>query len=309
MTDLKLFRIVSGQAAELPSSSVALERSLQQVIERNMEVMFGVRLLASEYSTGVKHGGRMDSLGIDENYSPVIFEYKRAINENVINQGLFYLDWLMDHRGDFTMLVLQKLGEEAANSIDWRNPRLICVASGFTKYDEHAVQQMNRSIELVRYRDFEGDLLALELMTGTRVDPVTAEGAPATPSSRGMSAPSYAKTTSELLDQADPELKDLYHAVEDFCLALGDDVTKRTLKYYFAFRRLKNFACVEVHPQTRNLLVYLKINPDTVELEDGFTRDVRAIGHFGTGDLELRIHSASDFEKARSLIQRSYEAS
>lgn len=309
MTDLKLFRVSDGLARELPSSSVALERSLQQVIERNMEVMFGVRLLASEYSTGVKHGGRMDSLGIDENYSPVIFEYKRAINENVINQGLFYLDWLMDHRGDFTMLVLQKLGEEAANSIDWRNPRLICVASGFTKYDEHAVQQMNRSIELVRYRDFEGDLLALELMTGTGVDPITAEGAPATPSSRGMSAPSYAKTTSELLDQADSELKDLYHAVEDFCLALGDDVTKRTLKYYFAFRRLKNFACVEVHPQTRNLLVYLKINPDTVELEDGFTRDVRAIGHFGTGDLELRIHSASDFEKARSLIQRSYEDS
>lgn len=309
MTDLKLFRIAGGVASELPSSSVALERSLQQVIERNMEVMFGVRLLASEYSTGVKHGGRMDSLGIDENYSPVIFEYKRAINENVINQGLFYLDWLMDHRGDFTMLVLQKLGEEAANSIDWRNPRLICVASGFTKYDEHAVQQMNRSIELVRYRDFEGDLLALELMTGTRVDPVTAEGAPATPSSRGMSAPSYAKTTSELLDQADLELKDLYQAVEDFCLALGDDVTKKTLKFYFAFRRLKNFACVEVHPQTRNLLVYLKINPDTVELEDGFTRDVRTIGHFGTGDLELRIHTAADFEKARPLIQRSYEDS
>ena len=37
--------------------------------------------------------------------------------------------------------------------------------------------------------------------------------------------------------------------------------------------------------------------------------DVRAIGHFGTGDLELRIHSASDFEMARSLIQRSYEDS
>lgn len=66
---------------------------------------------------------------------------------------------------------------------------------------------------------------------------------------------------------------------------------------------------MEVHPQTRNLLVYLKINPDTVELEDGFTRDVRTIGHFGTGDLELRIHTAADFEKARPLIQRSYEDS
>jgi hypothetical protein len=152
---------------------VALERSLQTLIEANMETLFGVRLLASEYSTGIRHGGRMDSLGIDENGSPVIFEYKRAVNESVINQGLFYLDWLMDHRGDFKVLVLDRFGTEAAEAIDWRNPRLICVASGFTKYDEHAVNQMNRSIDLVRYRDFEGELLALELIHSSRVDSVT----------------------------------------------------------------------------------------------------------------------------------------
>jgi hypothetical protein len=38
---------------------------------------------------------------------PVILEYKRAMNENVVNQGLFYLDWLMDHRKDFQWLVLR----------------------------------------------------------------------------------------------------------------------------------------------------------------------------------------------------------
>lgn len=120
MSDLKLFRIEGGLATELHGTSVALERSLQQVIERNMRTLFGVDLLASEYSTGLRHGGRMDSLGIDENYSPVIFEYKRAVNENVINQGLFYLDWLMDHRGDFSLLVHRKLGAAAADAIDWR---------------------------------------------------------------------------------------------------------------------------------------------------------------------------------------------
>src|SRR5215207_8977016 len=154
MSDLKLFRLTGGEATELASSSVALEKSLQQVVERNMEVLFGVRFLASEYSTGAKHGGRIDSLGIDENGSPVIFEYKRAINEDVINQGLYYLDWLLDHRAEFKLLVMEHLGFETAVEIDWRNPRLICVASGFTRYDEHAVQQINRSVELVRYRDF-----------------------------------------------------------------------------------------------------------------------------------------------------------
>lgn len=310
MSDLKLFRIVDGAATELHGGSVALERSLQHTIESNMEVLFGVRLLASEFSTGVRHGGRMDSLGIDENYSPVIFEYKRAVNENVINQGLFYLDWLMDHRGDFSMLVLERLGAEAAAAIDWRNPRLICVASGFTKYDEHAVQQMNRSIELVRYRDFDGGLLALELVTGTQSDQFPGEVAPATPATRGAAVSAAStKTVAEYLDQAPGDLRDLYLAVEDYCLALGDDVTKKTLKNYFAFRRLKNFACVEVHPQTRNLLVYLKVDPDSVELVEGFSRDVRNIGHFGTGDLELRIRDVQTFEAAQALIQRSYAES
>ena len=43
----------------------------------------------------------MDTLGIDENNSPVVIEYKRSSNENVINQGLFYRDWLMDHQAEF----------------------------------------------------------------------------------------------------------------------------------------------------------------------------------------------------------------
>jgi RecB family endonuclease NucS len=54
------------------------------VIEANMETFFGVRFLASEYFTGPKHRGRIDSLGIDDTGSPVIFEYKRSRDENVI---------------------------------------------------------------------------------------------------------------------------------------------------------------------------------------------------------------------------------
>ena len=61
----------------------------------------------------------MDTLGIDENGCPVIIEYKRASNENVINQGLFYLDWLKDHRGDFELLVLKKLGKNVADGTMW----------------------------------------------------------------------------------------------------------------------------------------------------------------------------------------------
>jgi RecB family endonuclease NucS len=84
-------------------------------MESNLDALLGVRFLASEYRTGKTHGGRIDTLGIDENGSPVIIEYKRAMNENVINQGLYYLDWLLGHRGEFELIVLKTLGKESAD--------------------------------------------------------------------------------------------------------------------------------------------------------------------------------------------------
>ena len=91
MADTKLFNI-KGTVKEYQSGTVTLEKELQTVIENNMNIFFGVTFLVSEYRT--TDGGRMDSIGIDENHCPVIFEYKRSVKENVINQGLFYLNWL-----------------------------------------------------------------------------------------------------------------------------------------------------------------------------------------------------------------------
>jgi predicted transport protein len=73
--------------------------------------------------------------------------------------------------------------------------------------------------------------------------------------------------------------------------------------------RLRNFACVEVHPRDHCLLVYAKVDPATVALADGFTRDVRSIGHFGTGGLEIRIRDQAGLERANDLLLHSYQAS
>lgn len=307
MSDIKLFRIESGTALELVGSALAVEKSLQTLIERNLEAMLGVRFLASEYSTGRAHGGRIDSLGLDENGSPVIIEYKRASNENVINQGLFYLDWLLDHRGEFTLLAMRTLGAGVEEEIDWSAPRLICVAGDFTRYDEHAVSQIGRNIELYRYRFYGEGFFVLELVNHVAGALKRESGASAPRAS--IPAPSAAsKTVSQFLEQAGDELRARYEALDTFLLALGDDVSMKVNKNYFAYRRIKNIACVEVHPQSGQLLVYLKVNPEDVALQTGFSRDVRHIGHFGTGDLELRLKSPEDFERAKPLIERSYDA-
>ena len=152
MSDIKLFQIQAGKVNELPGKASDLEKPLQILIEGNLEKLLGVRFLATEHSIGKTHAGRIYTLGMDEDNCAVVLEYKRSVGENVINQGLFYLDWLMDHKAEFELLVLKRYGDKVADAIDWTGPRLICVASDFTKYDGHAVQQMHRIIAASQHR-------------------------------------------------------------------------------------------------------------------------------------------------------------
>lgn len=334
MSDIKLFHLASGTATELQGSASDLEKPLQTLIEANLQPLLSIRFIATEHSTGKTHGGRIDSLGLDENNCPVILEYKRSVGENVINQGLFYLDWLLDHKAEFKLLVLDKLGTAAADAIDWSAPRVVCIAADFTKYDGHAVQQIGRNIELIRYRRFGGDLLLLESVnagsdaaskssnskagkaSGSKVDglgsgktqPTTAQ--PATQISQTASiAPKGTgpdKSFAELLATLPEPMQVLLASLEDYTLSLGDDVQRKELRLYVAFKRLKNFATVVLHKKSC-LLLFLHVNPATALAVLANARDVTNIGHWGTGNLEVTLTSLADLEAAKPFIVAAYE--
>lgn len=304
MNNLKLFRLESSTASEILGYSSALERPLQKLIENNLNALLGVRLVASEFSTGREHGGRIDTLGLDENGCPVIVEYKRESDKNVINQGLFYLDWLVTHHGDFEMKVLEAIGEKEAKSVEWSGPRLICIAGEFNRYDEYAIKQMNHDIDLIQYAKFGNDLLALEKIGAAS----SQEGRKSIGSTKRVPRKGTS-TVSDILGGVDADLGDRYEALRAHLVSLGDDVQVTALKGYVAFKRIKNFVCVQIHTQERKLQTFVKIDPDSIELEKGFTRDVRNVGHWGTGDLEITMKTAADFDRAKPLFKRSYENS
>lgn len=295
MADIKLFNI-NGSVKEYQSSTVTLEKELQTIIENNMNAFFGVTFLASEYRT--TDGGRMDSIGIDENNCPVILEYKRSMKENVINQGLFYLNWLLDHKDSFKVLVIEKLGLEAANDIDWTMPRVICVAGDFTKYDESAIKQMNRNISLIRYRKFGDDLLMFEQVNENVADAI--------PETEPANKPKLTyKPFEAQLRGADKAIQTLYESLSGYILSLGDDISETHLKLYAAFKKIKNVVTVVAHK--KKLVINLPLDVSTVTFEDGFSRDVTNIGHWGCGAVELHLQSKDDLEKAKPLIERAYE--
>ena len=164
---------------------------------------------------------------------------------------------------------------------------------------------MQRNIELIRYRRFGTELVMLDLVTATSAKraPIEAGTASAT------SAAGKYKTISAVLEELNDEMLDRYEALKAYLLALGDDVQETTLRLYIAFKRIRNFACLEFRPTTGKILVFVKVDPSTVMLEPGFTRDVSQVGHFGTGDLEITLTKPEDLERAKSFIERSYNDS
>lgn len=294
MADIKLFNI-NGKVKEYQSGTVTLEKELQSVIENNMETFFGVKFLASEYRT--TDGGRMDSIGIDENHCPVIFEYKRSVKDNVINQGLFYLNWLLEHKDSFKVLVIEKLGLKTAENIDWSMPRVICIAGDFTKYDESAIKQMNRNISLIRYKKFGSDLLMFEQIN-ENIATALAEN------ELNTKIKFADKTFEEQLANTDETIKNLYQDLANYILSLGDDVRETHLKLYSAFKKIKNIVTVVI--LKKKMILNLPLDVNSVTFEEGFSRDVTDIGHWGCGSVELHIQSFADFEKAKPLIDRAY---
>ena len=95
MGSIRLYSSGPGVVREVVPEPFDLEKTIQRDLEQHLNEYLGVKFLASEYSTGRLHGGRMDTLGVDHQYRPVIIEYKRSQNANVVNQTLYYLSWLL----------------------------------------------------------------------------------------------------------------------------------------------------------------------------------------------------------------------
>lgn len=296
MADIKLYQIYNGKAKAKSVLDFKYEREIQKLCEHNLETFFGIRFLASEYNTGSKHKGRIDSLGIDENNCPVIIEYKLDSKENVINQGLFYLDWLMDHQANFEMLCMKVLNKQI--EVDWSNPRLICIAKDFTRYDDYAIGQINRNIELIRYRFFEGDNIIFEQAGTSQSQEQSKQTSTGITKYRDM---------EDAIGASSNELLSLYQELEDYIFSLGDDIQKKELKYYHAFSRIKNFVCIEIRSKKQEIVLFLKLNYKDLQSPPKNSRDVSKIGHYGTGDTEVTIKSIEELEAIKGLIEESYE--
>ncbi|MDE7141127.1 MAG: hypothetical protein K2O09_10320, partial [Treponemataceae bacterium] len=109
-------------------------------------------------------------------------------------------------------------GKEKADNIDWSMPCVICIANDFTKFDEHAVNQMQRNIKLVRYRKFGNDLMALEYLNAPQVQPIIYDE-PQTRISKKSNRKD--KDFKQCFAELEEKHKSLFYSIRDYILSLG----------------------------------------------------------------------------------------
>jgi predicted transport protein len=306
---MAIFEIKDKKVNRIKPTEFKLEKDLQNLVEQNLETFFNCRFIASEFSTGNIHSGRIDTLAISEDNNPVIIEYKKVASSDLINQSLFYLHWITDHKGDFQVVVNNTLKENI--EVDWSDIRVICIAPEFKKYDLHAVQVMGANIELWQYKIYENGIISIEEVykrTETRTHTsIESNGKNPVMVEAGKKAAETRKnatyTIDEHINKVNPDLTELLNEIREYIVSLDSSIEETPKKYYIAYKTTQNFVCIET--QKKKIVLFLKLNPDEIEKLPKQVRDVRKIGHFGTGDLELTIKNITDFEETKKLINLS----
>lgn len=298
---MPLFQLANKSVQQIKKTSFPSERALQDHFENNLETLLGVRFVASEFVTGEKHAGRIDTLGLDQNDRPTIIEYKWHENENIINQGLFYLDWLLDHKGDFEIVAQKKLGKES--EVNWENPRLILIAESFSKNDAYAVNRIGEKIELKVYRLYEDGLLLVEDFNIPAEVRIEAEGEKKRKLQKREGKAFY--SVEKLLEGKDAAVKELFHHLQKAIMNLGDNIEETPLKLYVAYKTTRNFC--EVQIQSSQLKIFLDIPLGELNDSKKLARDVSEIGHWGTGNVQITLDSIQQLDDVISLIRQSYE--
>ena len=298
---MPLFKLRALKADKLETDKSGKEKAIQKIFEENLSTILNVDFLKSEHVTS---SGRIDTLGIDKNGSPVIIEYKRTQNDNVINQGISYLKWLLDHKAEFEKLCQ---GNSVSVEIDWTSPRLVCVAQSYSKFDLDTAEFLPIKIELLKYTIYDGDLLYVDKESQKHERIATSrifEKAGKIPRARPLQE-SY--SVEGHLENADENAREIFLKLQESIKSLDDSILEEPKKRYIAYKLTTNF--VDAVIQKSSVKIFLNMPSGKLNDPYNLARDLekpKHVGHWGNGDYEVNIKNRQDIEKAFELIKQSY---
>jgi predicted transport protein len=303
---MKLYSIKDKKLNYVRSQPFGLEKEIQDLVELNVEELFGLEFVKSEMSIG---GFRLDTLCFDrENNSFVIIEYKKGSSYSVIDQGYTYLSILLNNKSDF-ILEYNEVKDKTLkrDGIDWTQSKIIFISPKFSEYQKNSINFKNVPFELWEITQFQNQTIGLnKIETNSVVDINTTSS----------DEKSVVKRVSDEIVTIDEEYHlgkstnrpdsviELYQKLKERILQLGDDIEQKFNKQTINFKRYSVFTDLIIY----NKGVVVVVNLKKGELDDPLqkTEDLSEKGHWGNGDYKLLVKSEDDIEYCMSLIKQSY---
>lgn len=291
---MPLFQVANNKARQVPIDLRQFkdEAALRDFFADNLDSLLGLRFLVNEFRT---RDGRIDTLAIDETGTPVIIEYKWGEKDNILSQGLFYIDWLKENKPSFELLVADKIGK--GQKVSWSSPRLLLIAQGFDRYTLSAVRQVKNSVELIKYTPYSSDIVFLENM----YSPDTVK--PVTETAKKKEAGAYGLEYH--LGRVNKDIKEVFYLLQDEIKKWPNVEEKADQKVGITYRATKSFVRFEFGKSYIDVLVKNsryghKIDPK------GMVKDISSFEWGYKGRIKLR--AKEDVPYVLDLIQQSYEA-
>ncbi|MDN5512362.1 DUF5655 domain-containing protein [Acinetobacter sp.] len=233
---MQLYQTQAQSLVELTEDPFRLEREIQSLFESNLYSFTGLEFIKSEFT--IKNN-RIDTLAFDpESQAFVIIEYKRERNYSVIDQGVSYLNLMLDYKADFIVEYNESQSKQLKRQdVDWSQSRIIFVSPSFTDFQKQSTNFKDLGIELWEIKRYQGGIVSVNPLQKTKSAPSIKQVQKIESEDIQMIAKEIQQYDEayHLADKSD-DIKELYEQFRDSILNLAPDIEINIRKNYIAFK-------------------------------------------------------------------------
>lgn len=231
---MPIFKIDDFKITPIKEISLSLEKDLQKITEDNIEIIFGLNFVSSEFTL---HNFRLDTLSFDEETkSFVIIEYKRDKSFSVIDQGYAYLALMLNNKADFILEYNEKTNKNLKREdIDWSQSRVLFLANSFTAYQQNAINFKDLPIELWEVKKYDNQtILYSQLKSADTKESIKTISKDKTIEKVSREVKKYS-IDDHFRDGWDNS-RDLFDTLRDKIFELDNSIEEKINKYYIGFK-------------------------------------------------------------------------
>lgn len=281
------------------------ERELQRLTEKNLEELFGLKFVATEFQVD---NLRIDTLAFnEETKSFVIIEYKNVKNYSVIDQGYSYLSLLLNNKAEFVLkynLVFNTaLSKE---EFDFSQTSVMFISPSYTTYQLRSVEFSDIAFELWKVVKYSNGTLLFDKVNDTNTTASIKQVTNSDNKKQKVNKEIKKYTEDDTLNGKSDEIKSLYYDLKEFVLSNYDDIEINHWKYYFVFK-VNNKIVVSASVLAKSIKAWINLKESELHDPDNRIRNVSNVGHHGVGNYEFIIKSEDDFYYFNKLFKQSYD--